>query len=171
MAKVNANHIASAQGGGTPQGANHWAIEIEGLGGGGAEVIVLALDSSNAPQETQEELELKYGNETRYYAGGVTFESMSLTVRDFIDMDVVDILEAWRNQAYDPETGNVGYPSEYKKSAHFIMLDSKGIETRRWELEGVWCSALNRGAVSMDDAAVVKVEATIRYDKMLRPTA
>jgi len=170
MAQVHANHIASGQGGGTPQAGNHWAVEIDGLGAGGGEVIVLALDSSNAPQETQEELEMKYGNETRYYAGGVTFETMSLTVRDFIDLDVAAVLEDWRNQAYDPNSGEVGYPSEYKKTAHFILLDSKGKETRRWELQGLWCTSLNRGAVSMDDANAVKIEATLRYDKMLRPS-
>lgn len=166
MGQVNANHLAAQTGGGTLQGANHFALEIEIEGW---DNVVLALDSSNAPTETSEEIEVKYGNETRKYAGGVTYENMTLTVRDFVDLNVLEILENWRNSTYDPETGAVGYPSEYKKSGHFVLFDSKGNTVKRWKLVGVWCSNLNRGQVSMDDSNPVKIEATICIDKVFRP--
>lgn len=163
----DARHIANAEGDFAPQHENNWLIEIGGLDGDAKDLITLSLVSSALPPESNEEISLPYGNETRYVAGKAQFDPIPLVVRDYVDRPVRAALMAWRRQVYDPETGNVGLPSQYKKQAEIILQASNGTLSRSCRLIGIWPQALNPGTLSMDSANPVQIEMTLRYDRAL----
>jgi hypothetical protein len=66
---------------------------------------------------------------------------------------------------YDTTTGNVGLPSNYKKTAEIILQATDGTHVRTVRLIGIWPSALNPGALDMSSDAPVEIEATLTYDR------
>lgn len=161
----DARHIANQAGDFVPQHQNNWLVEIAGLEGDDKDLIVLSLVSSNLPTEANNIIELPYGNEIRKVAGKATFEDIPLIVRDYVDRDVRGALVRWRRQVYDTRTGNVGLPSEYKKTAEMILQATNGTQLRTVRLIGVWPSTMNPGALDMASADPVQIEMTLTYDR------
>lgn len=160
----DARHIANQEGDFAPQHQNNFAVEIGGLDGDGKDLIVLSLVSGALPPEASEEIELPYGNESRWVAGKIQYESIPLVVRDYVDRAVRQTLIDWRKQVYDPTTGNVGLPSQYKKTGDIILYSSEASIKRTCRLKGLWPQALNPGTLDMTGADNVQIELTLRYD-------
>jgi len=163
----DARHIAAQDGDFTPQHQNQWAIEIAGLEGDDKDLIVLSVMSATLPVESNEEVMLAYGNEKRYVAGAVEYETIPLVVRDWVDRDTRRALIRWRREVYDPETGNVGLAKNYKKNAELILYSSEGSITRKVRLVGLWPQALNAGDLSMESSDPVQMEMTLRFDRAI----
>lgn len=161
----DARHIANQEGDFAPQHQNNWMIEIADLEGDDKELIVLSLISGALPPEGNNEIELPYGNETRYVAGKAVYETIPLIVRDYVDRDIRGALMRWRRQVYDPETGNVGLPSAYKKNADMIIQASDGSISRQVRLIGLWPKDMNPGVVDMTSADPIQIEMTLRFDR------
>jgi hypothetical protein len=161
----DARHLANQEGDWAPQHQNQWAIEIAGLEGDDKELIILSILSGALPNESNDEVELPYGNEKRYVAGQATYETIPLVVRDFVDRETRRALIRWRRLVYNPETGNVGLPSAYKKNAEIVLYATDGSILRKCRLIGVWPQALNGGDLSMESSDPVQMELTLRYDR------
>ena len=162
----DARHLANSEGDFAPQHQNSWMIEVGGLAGDAKDLIVLSLVSGALPPESSEDIELPYGNETRYVAGKAIYEPVPLIVRDYVDRAVRQALVEWRRLVYDPATGNVGLPSAYKKQADMILQASDGTLSRTCKLIGAWPQALNPGLVDMASAEPIQIEMTLRYDRI-----
>jgi len=162
---LDARHIANQQGDFAPQHQNNWMLEVAGLDGDDKDLIVLSLVSSALPNESNDEVEIPYGNEKRYVAGQATYETIPLVVNDYVDREVRTALLNWRRQVYDPETGLVGLPSEYKKEGEIIIMASNNTQQRICRLIGLWPQAMNGGTLDMTSADPVQIELTLRYDR------
>lgn len=161
----DARHIANAEGDFAPQHQNQWLLEIGGLDGDAKDLITLSLLSSQLPPESNEEVEIPYGNEFRYVAGKARYEAIPLVCNDYVDRAVRAALVAWRRQVYDPETGNIGLPADYKKEATLLIMATDGTLVRSCRLIGLWPQAMNPGTLDMSSADQVKIEMTLRYDR------
>ena len=161
----SANHIANQRGDFAPQHQNSWVLEIAGLDGDAKELIVLSLQEGALPNESNEVIQIKYGNESRKVAGKVELAEMPLKVVDWVDKKTRKAVQDWRKQVYDPETGNVGLPASYKKTASIILFASDGTRAREVRLTGLWPSAVVGGSLNMASADIVKIEVTLQYDK------
>ncbi|MCG8433064.1 MAG: hypothetical protein MJA83_03405 [Gammaproteobacteria bacterium] len=160
-------HIANQEGSFVPQHGNNWLLEVADLvGADDRDLIFLSLVSFELPKESSEEIELRYGNEIRYVAGQNEYEAIPLIVRDYVDRAVRNAMVEWRRQVYDPLTGNVGLPTNYKKTGNVILQATDGTFLRNVRLIGLWPQALNAGTLSMDSAEPVQIEATMRYDRI-----
>lgn len=162
---LDARHIANQTGDFAPQHANHWTIEIAGLDGDDRDLIEMSIMTGALPTETNEVIEMKYGNETIKVAGAVTVESIPLVVRDYVDRDIRGALIRWRRQVYDAETGLIGLPSEYKKSASVIVYASNNTKLRKCRLIGLWPSALNEGTLDQSSSEPIEIEMTLEFDR------
>lgn len=162
---LDARHIANQDGDFAPQHQNNWMIEIAGLEGDDRDLIVLSLATGSLPPESNDEVEIAYGNEKRYVAGQATFETVPLTVRDYVDREVRAAIIRWRRQVYDPETGLVGLPSDYKKTADMIIMAPNNTLLRKCSLIGVWPQAMTPGDLDMSSSEQVMIEMTLRYDR------
>lgn len=161
----DARHIANQEGDFVPQHGNNFLIEIAGLSGDDKDLIVLSLMTLALPQEKNNVVLLEYGNEVRKVAGKAVFEDIPLKVRDYVDRETRAALMRWRRQVYDTTTGNVGLPSEYKKTAEIILQATNGTSLRTVRIIGVWPSALNPGTLDMSTDNPVEIEATLTYDR------
>lgn len=161
-------HLAQQQGAFEPQRQNNFSISINGLGEGDAELISLALSSLSLPNESNEIVELPYGNEVVKVAGQARFDDVTLSVRDFVDRGVRDILVRWRRQVYDPrpeQGAKIGLAKDYKKSASITLHAPDGSQKRVCSLQGVWPSTINHGSLDMATSDVVQIELTLSVDK------
>jgi len=161
----DSRHIANQEGDFAPQHQNQWMLEIAGLDGDAKDLIVLSLHSAALPTETSNIVEIPYGNETRKAAGKVTFEDIPLVVKDWVDRGTRKAIMDWRRSVYDPDTGNVGVPSAYKKKAEIIIMAPDGTLERKCEITGVWPSSVNGGTLDNTADEQVLIEVTLTYDK------
>jgi len=165
MTYPTAGHLANEKGDFEPQRASNWEFEIAGLTGEGSATIKLSMVSGALPNETNEPIELNYGNEKRYVAGKISYETFPLVCRDYVDQSTRDDIIEWRRQVYDPATGSIGLATDYKHDATITLYDPEGTLIRQCTLQGCWPSAVNHGAISYEENGAINIEVTIRYDK------
>jgi hypothetical protein len=149
-----------------PARTNLGYIEIFGIGP--ADSIILSCQTNGLPNLSNEEIEMPFGNDRSWIAGKRSNEAISVTFIDYIDTDIVGILSAWQRLVYNPDTGQLGFARNYKKSALISQLQPDGNVLREWELNGVWPQAINFGTLDQSGNDRVSVEVTLRADQ-IRP--
>jgi len=164
MVTVSADHILAATSAGAyePQRQNNFSVEIDILG----EEVSLALQAMNFPNITTDVLEVHYMNEKRSWAGKTSYDAFTMDVFDAIDRAVATKINDWHKLVYDPKTGCIGLAKEYKKEGTLILVDGCGAQTREWKLVGLWPSAVNFGAGTMETADKVTISMTLTVDKV-----
>lgn len=159
----SADHIAAAAGTFEPQRQNNFQIEIP-LSGSDKDYISMSLQAVPLPNESNEEVEIKFQNESRYVAGKYKVDASQLSIRDYVDQDTRGAIMRWRKQVFDPQTGRVGLAADYKKTAHIVLHGPDGSTERVCKLIGCWPQAINGGTLNMDSAEQVMMEVVLRYD-------
>lgn len=113
-------------------------------------MIELACDSTGLPTISNDPIELAHGNSKVKVAGQANVDDISVTVKDFIEPDIEQILWKWRLKVYNPENGKVGWAKNYKKDAVIVQYGPNGEVLRKWQLKGVWPTSLDLGEMSYD---------------------
>lgn len=162
--RVSARHLAPGPGGHyEPQRSYDWQIQLNVPGAGD---IIWTCDQAFAPTESNEQIELHYGNEVQYVAGKARFEPGQLSVRDMVDIDMQAHINAWRRMVYDPKTGAVNWATDYKTNGYLVMLDPKGSKSRKWKLIGLWPSQVAFApALDYNNNDIVRIDITLTYDR------
>lgn len=165
MAEVlGASHLASA--GWEIQRRNNFEISIAGIGES-ERLLTLSVVSGALPSESNNVLNVQYGNTEIKVAGTYTIQSGTLVVRDFIQKDMEAVIEEWRSLVYNKETDGVGFASDYKKQARVIQFAPDGSYERTWKIEGVWPSSVDYGSLSQSDNSLKEISITLEYDKAI----
>ena len=171
---MGANHIGSTGGNHEPQRPNNALLYIVGLGstvgagaGGKDDAITLSLSSFPLPKVTNNPIEVAYLNEKRKFAGNPVFDDLTIVMKDYIDIGTGAILQKWRYEVYNPETGQIGLAAKYKKAGLIKMYGPNGEFDREIELVGCWPSALDLGEIDMTSEDAVQISMTLTYDKYI----
>lgn len=163
-----------------PQRNNHFEVYIyipTIIAGGDAarieqfrKYITLATTDFELPSITVSPVEIPYGNTKIKLAGAVEYGgASSLQCIDFIGADVEGILYAWQNIVFSPETGQVGWATNYKTDAKVLEYSVDGACLSSWILRGVWPSAISYGdGMSKNGSDIKKVNVTLAYDLAYR---
>lgn len=159
---LGASHLAGA--GWELQRTNNFEISIEGIGET-ERLLTLSVVSGALPSESNEVMEVQYGNSRIKVAGNYSIDSGSLTIRDFIQKDVEKLIEDWRATVYNKDTDGVGFAADYKKQARIIQFAPDGTHERTWKIEGVWPSAVRYGNLDNTSSGLKQIEITLEYDK------
>jgi hypothetical protein len=159
-----ADHIAAEAGTFEPQRQNNFKLEIP-LPGTDKDYISMALHGFTLPQQTNEVVEVEFQNETRKVAGKATVEEGTMILKDFVDVDTLGAVLRWRKQVYDPQTGNIGRASDYKKTGYVILTGPDGEDERVAKLIGVWPSADPSFDMNMEGSDKILLEVPIQIDK------
>lgn len=162
---LSANHLAPAKGFFCPQLQSNFSLEIALDDAGDQMLIMQGLESFDAPTESSQEITLDYANEQRFVAGKTQYHTSELKLKDFVDMGVANAVIKWRRQVYNPESGSVGLPRDYKKSADLTLSAPNGSAIRIWKLFGVWPQSVHYGTLSMTSNDKVLISVTLRYDR------
>jgi len=149
-------------------------IDIALPGGSpGGESIKISVESAFLPNVTNEEIELPYWNSRIWVAGKASYETGTLTLRDFVDAGTAATIWNWYQKVYDAGSfggasgGTIGRQSDYKATADVIAYSvghDGGDEAGHWFLAGVWPTAVNFGTLDYTANDIVKIEVTLRYE-------
>lgn len=152
MARVmGADHVAEANGRYEPQRPFNFKLVLPQDVVDDAETVELAALSFTVPNISNEPITIPFLNEDRKVAGAATFENATLVVVDYVDPNVLQSLQGWRDRVYDPETGGVGLARDYKRDASLKMFgpDDQDSFSRLWRLVGVWPQSVQHGEFNM----------------------
>jgi hypothetical protein len=126
--------------------------------------ILLSVDSFDAPNISIDVITVPYGNNEVKYAGKPSYSTSSISINDFIGLDVERILSDWHDCVYDPKTQKIGRAINYKASAHLVEYSPDGELYRMWMLHGVWPSDFNLGSFEQQGGSVRQIQLTLVYD-------
>jgi len=136
----------------------------------GQEALRVAVESSSVPHFQLGVIEVKRGNNTAKFAGLPTFQSGSLTLKDYISVDSgysnpKDVMMAWQALAYNVRTEKVSRASVYKRTCFLVEYSPDYVIVRKWKLEGCWCSEISEDAFTTESEGQRKFTATIVFDR------
>lgn len=162
LENLGASHLASS--GFEVQRTNNFEIQIDNVSK--QRILTLAVVSGFLPNESNEVIQLNYGNTQITVAGAARPNNTgTLVVRDLIQEDVEKMIDDWRASVYNKDTDGIGFAFDYKKSAKVTQSAPDGTLLRVWDLEGVWPSAVDYGQISYDSPGVKSISITLQYDK------
>lgn len=133
----------------------------------GQEVIRLTVNKAPVPHFELNDIEVRKGNSIVHYAGTPTFNDGTLEVDDMIGAQSKAVLEAWQNLAYNVVTDKGGRAIDYKKNATLIEYTSDHVKVRSWRLIGCWIKNISEDDYDKTNDDLVRVQATIRYDRAI----
>lgn len=143
------------------QRSNHFEVIIPGLG----DDTTLLVSRCAFPEVNITPTELNYGNTKVKVAGLVEYGEGSLDIYDSIVKDTEKKLSEWQKKVYNPDTGKMGWASDYKKDCQVNQYAPDGTYVRTWILQGAWPSTLNFGEGDYTNGEGKKVAVTLQYDK------
>ena len=164
-----------------PQRTNNYEVQITGLSdittdmngnkipmANASETITLSTNSFDAPSISVDPITVRYGNSSIKYAGVPSFGDASIVINDYIGLNTERILSAWYAQVYNPNTKEIGYAVDYKKTAYLIEYDTKySKQTRSWRMEGVWPQNLALGSYAAEGGSQRQITMTLIYDRLV----
>lgn len=142
------------------QRTNHFEVIFEGL----SEDITLAVSSCSLPTISQDPISLSFGNSDVKVAGKLSFDDVSLVVKDFIVADIERQCYEWRRQVGDPETMKVGWASDYKRNGRLYQYGPDGTCVRTWRLKGCWPTSMQMSDGSYDGSDKKEITLPISVD-------
>jgi hypothetical protein len=175
LENLTANHIG-ANGKHEPQRSNNGLLYItpptlkrDGIDTNllQSEEIKLAIQSFPVPKRTMGVIEMGYLNEKRKFAGIPTYDDLSLVFHDYVDTNIAEILWAWSYAVHDPRNGKTGLASQYKASGWFSLFSPEGSIERRYDVIGIWPSAIDPGEIDHEGEDTVRITMTLSIDKVM----
>lgn len=143
------------------QRTNNFEVQIVDVGG---DDLTFAVTSSGLPNESNDAIELAYGNTKVKVAGAYTVDDITIEVRDFIGADIESIVRNWRRQVFNENTGGVGFADQYKKRGYIYLYSPEGSITRTWELEGIWPQSVTWGDLAYDGSDQRRISMNLAVD-------
>ena len=155
-------------------GLNKFADDVKtGLGVFANTIIALSVDSFNLPSFGVDVVPMGWMNEQIKFPGKAVADEISWTVRDFVDVETADILDAWALAVFNPQTGVVGNMADYKIDAFAEIYDTAGDNKttlgtpRGYVLKGVYPSKIERGDVDHTSSDYLKINVTLSIDRVI----
>jgi len=131
------------------------------------DVIDFSVVSFDPPHFSQEEIPIKRGNSTVYYAGVPSFETKDLVINDFVGADGKSVLLAWQALSYNVFEDTIPSSDIYKKNATVYEFLPDNTLVRYWDLIGCWVKNIREDGWNNENGGKKTVTATIRYDRAI----
>ena len=119
-----------------PQRTFNYYIQIPGLAAD--RVIMLACESADFPKVNNAPITVGYFNDEVKVAGRAKVENATVVIRDWCTEVVAKYLADWRRKVYDPESGAIGFASDYKHDIYLFWTDPQAGHDRQFKLTGAW---------------------------------
>ncbi len=148
------------------QRLNHFTVDIMGLLN--SEALTLAVETANIPDTQITASELAHGNTKVKVAGQVAVAQQTLVVKDFILLDIENVVYNWHNQVYSYQTGKIGWAEHYKKNGQLYLFSPDGEIMRSWTVQGLWPSSITWGDFGYDGGEKRTISMTLEVDKAYR---
>lgn len=159
---LGANHLASQ--GWELQRKNTFEIIISGIDNT-ERLLTMSVVSGDLPSESNQVIEVKYGNSSVKIAGAYAISNGTLVLRDFLEKDTEAMVERWRSSVYNKTTQGINFAFSYWKTARIVQAAPDGTHIREWKLFGVWPSAVAYGSLSQNDGEIKEIQITLEYNR------
>jgi hypothetical protein len=147
---------------GEPLRVNQWEIDIPSVSN-----LPLYATQVRLPEQSVGQLVIRHFNQLAKVAGQTDIDDLSVTIRDVVTPDVYQSFMDWWKQVYDPETGAIGYKSEYARRGFAYRYDSKGALMRTFELYNLWPTRVPSGDFNYDSSDGVLIEVPLSCDRVV----
>lgn len=108
-------------------------------------LLTFSTDTLGSISEEQDIITVHYGNGVIKFPNKVTFNDVEWKLNCYCDPNVAESLREWRKQVFNPETEEMGLPSEYMRQVYFIRYDGRGNVRDAIRCPGTWIGALDNG--------------------------
>ena len=155
---------------------------IPGAGSGGSDTtdLKLSVESVDFPRYGTSVINFRWMNEVRKVAGGAKVEAMTVTIRDYVDINTYGIVNGWMEKVHSNANGSIGMASRYKGQGYLTLLTPEGVDRSSngngvdrssngngIECLGVWPSEFSASRLDFEnDQAIVKINLTLQIDKI-----
>ena len=154
-----------------PTTVNNFEIRVYNLDGSSptenSDLLTLSTDEIGDIAEEQDTIIVHYGNGLIKFPSKVTFPEVTWTLNCYCQPNVLGALRAWRKQVFNPDTEQMGLPSEYMKQVYFIRYDGRGNPVDVIKCPGTWIGALDNGAMNQTGGEVVKISVPLVISKVI----
>lgn len=147
---------------GEPIRVNQWEVDIPSVAN-----LPLFASQAKLPEQSVGQLVIRHFNQLAKVAGQTDIDDMSVTIRDVVSPDVFQSFMDWWKQVYDPESGAIGYKSEYARRGFAYRYDSKGQLMRTFELINLWPTRVPSGDFNYDSSDGVLIEVPLSCDRVI----
>jgi len=161
MAELNYEGFITGTGKFQPKRKNQWVMEFPTDTG----IESIDIKTTGLPGGAFGETVLDYINQKYYFAGKWEWETIPITLWDYIGDSTSKKLYDWYLSNYNPATGKQAYGSNVKKNINIVLLDPEGSELERWVLKGAWPQSFKWGELDYSDAELRTLELVLRYDR------
>ena len=154
-----------------PLTTNNFEIRIYNMDGTTpaefSDLLTLSTDEVGEIAESEDAIEVHYGNGIIKFPGKVTYGEVDWTLNCFCEPNVLGALRDWRNLVYDPVTEKMGLPSQYMRQVFFIKYDGQGRVRDVIRAPGTWIKDLQNGSMAQSGGDLVKVRVTLVISKAI----
>ena len=154
-----------------PLTTNNFEIRIYNMDGTtpaeNSDLLTLSTDEVGEIAETEDAIDVHYGNGIIRFPGKVTYGEVDWTLNCYCEPNVLGALRDWRNTVYDPISEKMGLPSQFMKQVFFIKYDGQGRVRDVIRCPGTWIKDLQNGAMSQAGGDLVKVRVTLVISKAI----
>ena len=154
-----------------PLTTNNFEIRIYNMDGSTpsefSDLLTLSTDEVSEVAETEDAIEVHYGNGIIKFPGKVSYNELDWTLNCYCEPNVLGALRDWRNKVYDPITERMGLPSEYMRQVFFIKYDGQGRVRDVIRAPGTWIKDLSNGSMQQTGSELVKVKVTLVISKAI----
>lgn len=120
--------------------------------------------SGKRPSYKAEETPIKFLNTETYVEGRYSWDSMQITLNDYIGPSTSQAVMEWVRLHSESVTGRQGYAAGYKRDVELEMLDPTGVAVQKWILVNTWVSNADFGQLDYSSSDIATIQLTIRFD-------
>ncbi len=117
-----------------PKRKNQWYVELQPLGSNSIESM--AVKATGLPGGSFTEVTIDYLNSKYYFPGKWEWETVQMTLRDFVGHSTTQKLYDWFMGIYNPQTGGQNMGDRVKRNVAIKLLDPRGNLVETWTLVG-----------------------------------
>lgn len=123
------------------------------------------LSSAARPNWTVDEVKIPFLNQEQYVAGKYKFETMSVSLVDYIGPSTTQAAIEWIRTCAEETTGRMGYAAGYMNDLELEILDPTGVCVQKWILKDAFITQYKGGSLDYESGGLLKVELTLRYSR------
>ena len=138
---------------------------------GNSDIMSFSLESFDFPKDSNDPIELPFGNESRKVAGKSVVQELSISLKDFCDTGTAEACRSWRSKVYNPVNGAIGWATNYKQQCQLTLFGPNGSAKRSFTLIGVWPMDVNYGSGDMNGGDYNRIDMTLAIDKVIPGTS
>lgn len=154
-----------------PLTTNNFEVRVYNMDGSAptefSDLLTMSTDEVGSISEEQDQIIVHYGNGLIKFPSKVQYGNVDWTLNCYCEPNTLENLRAWRRLVFNPDTEEMGLPSQYMKQVFFIKYDGQGNPRDIIRCPGTWIGALDNGAMNQTGGDVVKIKVPFIISKAI----